>query len=250
MPLSTDILKQLFAELEEAGPFVLASSEDANYFRKTLSTKKTTEKQVEPVVLQVKPPPPLPQVPTLEKKGEEVKEKALLPPSLPPKAPSDFSTVRRILSVVSPELSILDEIPNDEIAVKISERWKTKNQSAPISILLYQEPPEQKALLEQITTAIDIHFGPAKIVHAEKIEKDKQWGAFLSVADLKMVIVCDYTLWQLNQLMEFYKEVPANRSRVLGKVPLFLLPDLSLYLKDPQLKRSLWNALRQKCQPS
>jgi hypothetical protein len=63
---------------------------------------------------------------------------------------------------------------------------------------------------------------------------------------LKWVIVCDYSLWQLRGLMQFYKETPAQGTRMLGNVPIFLLPDLSLYLKDPLLKRSLWKALCQK----
>jgi len=60
---------------------------------------------------------------------------------------------------------------------------------------------------------------------------------------LKLIIVCDYTLWQLPNLMQFYKETPAQKTRQLGEKSLFLLPDLSLYLKDPLLKRSLWKAL-------
>ncbi|MBU6383881.1 MAG: hypothetical protein KGQ49_01080 [Verrucomicrobia bacterium] len=164
-----------------------------------------------------------------------------------PKPTAQFAGVRNILSVVAPELAILDEIPNDALAKKLSERWKTKNQTAPISILTFQEPEEQKRLLEEIARALDVYFGPAKLVSAEKIEKEKQWDAFLSVEGLKLVVVCDYTLWQLNHLMQFYKETPAQGIRMLSQVPLFLLPDLSLYLKDASLKRSLWKALCQKC---
>jgi hypothetical protein len=187
--------------------------------------------QADKIVVKPQPAPPAIPAPKIEE-----------PP--PPRINSDLSSVRNVLSVVAPELAILNEIPSDATAKKISERWKTKNLSAPISILLLNEPPEQRALLEQIALALDVVFGPAKIVHAEGIEKEKQWSQFLSVADLKSVIVCDYTLWQLNGLMQFYKE--AQGMRTLGTVPLFLLPDLSLYLKDPLLKRSLWKALCQK----
>ena len=253
MRFTSDQLNQLIGHLKEAGPYILASSEDADFYRRAFKKPlKETEKKSEST------PPPLASIPKVvvepvEKPKEPLKQTSIeelpepRPTPISKKAPSDFITVRNILSIVAPELNVIEEIPNDEIALKISERWKTKNQSAPISILLFQEPTEQRKLLEQITQAIDVYFGPAKIVHAEKIEKDKQWGAFLSVDDLKMVIVCDYTLWQLNHLLEYYKEVPASRSRVLGKVPLFLLPDLSLYLKNSELKRSLWNALREKC---
>lgn len=249
MPLPNDTLNLLVEYIKEQGPYVLASPEDADYFRnakRKMQNAKVEERKIEvplplppkPVIKYEPPPPPAPKPVVIA--APVVKEEAPAKPSF------DLSGVRNILSVVAPELAILNEIPSDILAKKISERWKTKNQSAPISILVYQEPPEQRALLDQVARALDVYFGPAKIVQAEGIEKDKQWGAFLSVADLKMVIVCDYTLWQLNGLMQSYKETPAQGVRVLGNVPIFLLPDLSLYLKDSLLKRSLWKALCQK----
>jgi hypothetical protein len=150
---------------------------------------------------------------------------------------------KTVMSKVAPELHILSEVPSDAMARKIASRWKTKNLSAPITILSYQEIPEQKALLEQITLALDVHFCPAKLVSAETIEKEQQWEAFLSVDELRLIITCDYTLWQMPGLLKFYKESPSRRQ--IGEKDLFLLPDLSLYLKDPLLKRSLWKALNQ-----
>lgn len=252
MHLDESTVNQILELLREAGPAVFAAPEDADYFRKSTKPLPPEPKKSEPVFI---PPQPAPQPAPQPPKPEVIFAPPPPPPPIPPpvklqplepKPPSDLSSIRAILSVVAPELKILNEIPSDAIAKKISERWKTKNQTAPISILLYQEPPEQRVLLEQIAKALDVYFGPAKIVSAETIEKEKQWEAFLSVADLKMVIVCDYTLWQLNGLMHFYKETPAQGIRQLGQAPLFLLPDLSLYLKDPLLKRSLWKALCQK----
>ena len=251
MPISKSALNALIEHIKEQGPAVLASPEDADYFRKVF--RKQDQEKPEPALLKPLKPAPVPAKtePVKEASSEspqpEVlkKEKKIEP--LKPIAPMNLSQVRNIISIVAPELAILDEIPSDEIGKKLSERWKTKNQSAPISILVYQEPAEQRAFLMEIAKAIDIYFGPAKIVNAEGIEKEKQWEAFLSVDELKMVIVCDYTLWQLGNLMHFYKETPAQGTRLLGNIPLFLLPDLSLYLKDALLKRSLWKALCQKC---
>lgn len=235
----SNTLNLLLEYLKEAGPYVLAAPEDAQFFRSSFRPPKPTPVVAAPVI--PKPAAPLPPPKPIEKPIVAVIEE---PPE--PKIPLNFSSIRNILSIVAPELAILNEIPSDALACKIARRWETKNQTAPISILTYQELPEQKALLEQIAVALDVYFGPAKIIQAETIEKEKQWEAFLSVADLKMVIACDYTLWQLSGLMQFYKENPAQGTRVLGQVPLFLLPDLSLYLKDPLLKRSLWKALCQK----
>jgi hypothetical protein len=157
--------------------------------------------------------------------------------------PLNFSSLKSLFQKTFPQLALPDEIPSDETAKKIAHRWKTKNQIAPISILHFSEPPKQKALLGEIVKAIDIYFGPARLINAETIEKEKQWETFLSSNNLKLVIACDYTLWQLSDLMRHYKEVPSQQTRNLANIPLFLLPDLSLYLKDPLLKRSLWKAI-------
>ncbi len=237
MSLPREIVTPLLEALREHGSGVFAMPADADFFRKSKSEVRSAPKPV--IIEKVVLPSPKP---AAVEKGAEIKPT----PSITEPVKPNFPAVRNVLSVVAPELAILNDIPSDLIARKIAERWKTKNQTAPISILIFQEPPEQRAFLEQIAKALDTYFGPAKIAYAEGIEKEKQWAAFLSVADLKLILVCDYTLWQLNGLMQFYKETPSQGTRVLGNVPLFLLPDLSLYLKDPLLKRSLWKALCQK----
>ncbi len=260
MPISKPVLDALLSAIREEGSYVLASFEDAEYFRKHFRKAEATASKWEPVP---SPPQPMPLEPVrpepvrpkpakqeqIPAKTERTQPKLQSPLEMPKQADVtlNFSSVHHLLASVAPELAILDAIPSDEIAQKLSNRWKTKSQSAPISILVYQEPLEQRVLLEEIATALDVYFGPAKIVHAEGIEKEKQWETFLSVKDLKMVIACDYTLWQLSNLMKFYKETPAQGTRLLGMTPLFLLPDLSLYLKDALLKRSLWKAICQKC---
>lgn len=238
---ATDLVKELKLLLEEEGS-PLASADDAAYFRQKWTPPK-------PVAVETPPPAPIPKPAPVV-----VAPPPPIPPPEPPKAPAvqhpptptSFEEIRRVVNKVYPELKIIPEIPNDAIAKKIAQRWKTKNQAAPISILSLNEPKEQRALLEQIAIALDVYFGPARLIEAEGIEKEKQWEAFLSVEGLKLIVACDYTLWQLHNLMKSFKEIPAQGIRTLGSVPILLLPDLSLYLKDPQLKRSLWKALCQK----
>ena len=150
------------------------------------------------------------------------------------------------MSKIAPQLAFLSEIPSDAKARQIAQRWKTKNQSAPISLLFLNEPLQQQRFLTNLASALDVIFGPARLINAEGIEKESQWEAFLSVPELKLVIICDYALWQMPHLLQFYREVPNQTQRFLLNKPLMLLPDLTLYLKDPQLKRSLWKALCQK----
>jgi hypothetical protein len=267
-PRSTETLTLIRDTLallkEEAPPFLLTTQEDADYFRKLAKTPTPAPIEIpksQPAPQKSAPPPlrpieekkiaPIPPAPEPVKPLLPVKLPLLLKEEPPPHREEDlqkysnFSDLKEIFSKIAPGFSILSQIPSDAIAKKLSTRWKTKNQTAPITLLSFQEPPQQRALLEQIAKALDVYFGPVRLVNAESIEKEKQWEAFLSVSELKLVIACDYTLWQLSGLMQTYKENPTQGTRCLGKVPLFLLPDLSLYLKDPLLKRSLWKALNQ-----
>lgn len=249
------LIHSTFLLLEEHGEF-LVSPEDAAYFRAFVAKKKTEVSSPPQYSKPTSQPKQIPKTP--EKRaapifcpegGTQIQSQIPKPwrsPPVPYKNTwlSDFYT---IFTKIAPGLPILSDIPNDERARKIAFHWKTKNQSAPISILVGSEHAEHRVFLEAVKTALDVYFGPAKCIDAETIEKEKQWDSFLSATGLKLIIICDSTLWQLHHLRQFYKEVPASKTRVLQDIPLFLLPDLSLYLKDPPLKRSLWKALCQKC---
>jgi hypothetical protein len=280
-----DLIHSFQTYLEEESPTAfLSTPEDAQYFRNAVRKRRAEGKaedaeKIEPPSRERAMPQPLKKVfeppfsspiePRLEPKKELLQPSQIALEEPEPKSPPPFvekptpkraeslaaeksiaraslADVRKIFAPLFPQFPLLDSIPSDAIAIKIAERWKTKNKTAPISILSLNEPPEQRTLLEQIAKAIDATFAPARVIGAEPIEKEKQWEAFLSAPGLKAAIACDSTLWQLNHLMSYYKENPAQGNRTLGSIPLFLLPDLSLYLKDPLLKRSLWKALCQK----
>ncbi len=240
-----EIIGQALALLREEGS-ILASPEDALYFRQTFKKAEAKEiavpavrqtslpKRIEPTPLPA-PPKPVEEVPPQKAPFRSEVEKTI--------EPVNFQALKILFQRFFPQVAVLDLIPNDALAKRMAYRWKTKNQVAPISILFLSEPPKQKELLSEIVRAIDVYFGPARFVNAEAIEKENQWETFLGSPELKWVIVCDYTLWQLSSLMRHYKEMPSQQLRFLGTTPLFLLPDLSLYLKDPLLKRSLWKSL-------
>ena len=232
--------------LEDCADPILSDPANCDYFRKKVKrTPPPVKKAVEPL-----PPPPAPPVAVYIPPPTPPQPKIETPPEVihtppPPKKRESLNTLRSLFAKIAPECAILDEIPSDALAKKIANRWKTKNQIAPITLISYQENPDQRLLLEEIVKALDVYFGPATILAADPIEQAKDWKTFLSATELKLVILCDYTLWQLQNLRTFYKETPAQNHRQLGDKPLLMLPDLSLYLKDPLLKRSLWKALCQ-----
>jgi hypothetical protein len=244
------ILLRDVASLLKEETLILASPEDAQYFRNHYKKSGPPPKKTEPVPPRATPPViVVPPVEVVIKQAPIPQQEAPPPPAWrqEPLATAtetlDPSSFKSLFAKIAPGMPILEQIPSDATAKKIGERWKTRNQTAPLSILYCNEPPEQKMLLEEIAKALDVYFGPARLVAAETIEKEKQWEAFLAVPALKMIFACDYTLWQLQDLMRFYKETPAAGTRTLGNIPLFLFPDMTLYLKDPLLKRSLWKAI-------
>ena len=189
-----------------------------------------------------------PEIPPLKEAQKQELPKAPAPPEfsqapLPKKAPS--SLFRPIFAKIAPHIATIDEIPKDTLAKQIATRWKTRNLAHPISVISYSESPPHKLFLSEISSALNIYFAPAQLIEAETIEAEKQWEFFLATKDLKLIVICDATLWQLHNLRKFYKEIPAQGVRKLDNIPVFLLPDLSLYLKDPKLKRSLWKTLCQ-----
>ena len=231
---------------------IYASREDCDYFRSIYSRPQA----VEPIPLKTPPPAPKfqPLSPPVIIKAtpvftppKEVYPSAQIPLESPrPPEQEDFSDLGKLFAKIAPALPLLWEVPGDAAARQHAQRWKTRNQAAKFSFLLFQEPEPQKELLKNLKEAVETVFGGARIVSAESIEKEKQWEAFLLSPDLRIAILCDYSLWQMPNLLQFYRELPTRAERFLLNTPLFLLPDLSLYLKDPLLKRSLWKALCQK----
>lgn len=245
-------LKSLLAE----SPTILASEQDISYFRnrsqKTSILKthpqppptiKPTPIASPPIIKTIEKAPPKPPVESAPKKEEKVVEPPII--EAPPSEMPHFGTLRAILQKIAPQLTLISEIPDDTIAKKKANQWKTKNQATPISIFYSQESPAHKELLNGLAKAIDIYFGPSHLIHADPIEKENNWDTFLSTPHLQWVILCDSSLWQMPNLMRHYRENPHQKMRTLKDKRLFLLPDLSLYLKDPLLKRSLWKGLCQ-----
>lgn len=212
---------------------------------------KVEEKQVQPSpVLPSKellelPSTPVPTSPPVAVKVEE-KQVVQAPrierqKSIPSGELDSFDDLKKLLHSILPELRIASTIPTDKEAKKISERYLYKNQAERVTLLVANEPAKERLFLENLGKAIG-----AKIVPMDQIEKKDEWDSFLSAPHLKLLIACDYSIWEQKNLMKHYKEIPSKSETLLGNVSLFMLGNLSLYFKEPLLKRSLWKALCQK----
>jgi len=196
--------------------------------------KKPVVAKLKPSTISSPPPKKPKSIPTFQIENS---------PALPPNILND---IEPFFKKIAPDLQTFKEVPDDLSAKRISEKWKYKTQAAEISILSLQESPKDHIFLTEIAHAIDNYFYPSRVIATLPLEKNKGWGNFLAAPQLKLIIICDYAISQLPDLLKHYKEYPSKSQSFLAKVPLFMLPDLSLYYKDGTLKRSLWKALCQK----
>ncbi|MCP5505799.1 MAG: hypothetical protein H7A38_02825 [Chlamydiales bacterium] len=176
-------------------------------------------------------PPPPSSKPALKKGVFDVE----IPKSPPPESTEG---VRKILREIAPELYLHDKPLSDYKAKRIKEAWKEKRGTPAIPILF--QGSQYRKFVEKIAKAIDTVYGSCRLV---EITTGKKWDDFLESDGLKLIIAPDLFIFGNKELLPFYQETPQQKIRKLGNIPLLLLPDLSLYFKDPYLKRSLWNVI-------
>lgn len=179
---------------------------------------------------------PLPPVPDQEKEepGKTFIELEI-PKSSPPQPNEE---TRKILKEIAPDLYYHESIPSDYKAKRIKEAWKEKRSTPAIPILF--QGMQFRSFVQRIAKAIDTVYGSCRLV---EITPQKKWDLFLESENLKLIIAPDTLIFGNKELLPFYQETPQQKKRTLGTIPLLLLPDLSLYYKDPYLKRSLWNVI-------
>ena len=194
-------------------------------------TTPPLEPKAKPIPYVVQPPSPL-------KKKEQKDLFFELEPTPAPRAEANL-TVRKILKEVDPELYLHESVPSDHKAKRIKEAWKEKRDTPAIPILFQGQ--KHRSFIANIAKAIDVLYGSCRIL---EIEPTKKWDLFLESENLKLIIAPDSMIFGTKEILPFYQENPQQNSRKLGKVPLLLLPDLSLYFKDPYLKRALWNVIK------
>ena len=259
--------KSCILDLEEKD--FLLSKEDAQFFQKkpqlkaTKVEKKTTfpkytppsiKPQVKNICFDEKKELTIPQKNSrLEERVAQkitTKEKENLPPQKakfislykPEKKSFVSDEIQKIIKEISPHFEIVEKIPDDREAKQIAQAYKLKKTAADITILSFKESPQGILFLQNLAKALDVLFAPTKIVNAYVLEKDAAWDYFLS-QNIKLIIACDYSIWNLANLIKYYRENKQEKTHYLKDTQLFMLPDISLYLKEPTLKKSLLTSL-------
>jgi hypothetical protein len=200
---------------------------------------------IEPIQLEPLPLVPTPIVQSSTTNKEKTSTFTLHPPS--PIQKDTMQDMRAIIKKAAPSLTLFSSPPSDEKAKKIKNAWKEQSKIPDIPILATKGP--SLPFLTHVAKAIELHFFPSKVIDVTTLEQNNSWDVFLNTTNLKMIIAPDSVVWSCKNLMRYYHEFPNKKERYLGKIPLILLPDPSLYTKDPSLKRPLWNLLCQVLKP-
>lgn len=266
-----DTTLKYLEQIQEETPYVLSSFLPPPVIKKTPPVEETTSDipVISPILLERAPQECVPKAPVspsqavqvpsassspaLREEHKEPRPSASRSPVLftlhpqKPLHPDPMQDLRALVAKSAPSLKLYDTVPSDKEAKKIKSAWKEQANVPDIAIL--GSPHSSLPFLYQVAKAIELHFFSSRVIEVQHLEESNNWEAFLNTANLKIVITPDAVLWSCKQLMQYYHEFPNKKQRFLGKIPLLLLPDPSLYLKDPSLKRSLWNLLCQILQP-
>jgi len=157
--------------------------------------------------------------------------------------PRDLREYWKICSEVQSDIKLSETIPCDAKAKKTKEAWLKNHEIPPVVILSFKENEQQLAFIKNIAQAISVRLAQTKIIIATDYENENKWETLLKQPQLRLIISSDYGLYLQPNLMKFYKEDPGQNKHNLNHIPLLLLSDLSLYLKEPRLKRHLWRSI-------
>lgn len=215
--------------------------EETYRFFKERAKPQAASPQKAPVVIREIAPVPF-KLEAVRKEIAAVKIAEPPPPAeivAPQQTETDFSDIKKILQSRFPSLAILPTPPDDSEANKASEN---KSGSEVIILSFDKQTP---LFLKNLACAITQEIAPCTILPASRLENEKAWENLLRQKQLKLLLSTDYGLFSLPNAMQYYREVPKQAKSFLGNIPLLLLTDLSLYLKEPKLKPTLWRAICQ-----
>ena len=182
-------------------------------------------------------PKPTPKLAT----QEPIQPSFTLTPPLPPAAAS-LQATKTLITQLFPNLPLKSEPPSDEQAKKIKTSWQTKQNISEVALLI--QTGQFTSFFSALSQAISLCLAPAKTFCIEPLERENKWEVFLTAKQLRLILIPDAALFASKNLLPYTRELPQKNARFLKDVPLLLLPDPSLYLKDPLLKRSLWTLIQ------
>ncbi len=185
------------------------------------------------------------------KKENKLKELPKEDLSLPKKEESTHKIVSShqqeefffLMRSVAPTLPLHASPSSDVKAHEKKKAWKWFLELPEIALLFPHYGKEEDLFLTQVSQAIHHHFSSSRMIDLKKIEKSSQAEMLFQAKKVKWIITTKNVLHSSPFLLKRLRQIQQTGESFLHDVPLILIEDPSLYLKNPELKRDLWKTL-------
>lgn len=224
---------------------IFAETESYQHFKEHIQEIQTKPRPSPAIVPQPLPIPPktsitlppepkkAPVPPVFEKRISAPPQPQAMALDKPPETkPDSFETMRALYKQLMPHKVIIDKIPDDSEAIKQSSLWKQKKDCA-VAILSFNESTNHRNFLQNLARAIESLNISAEVFKAESLEISKE---------MRLMIAPEKLFRDSPKLMQTFRETPAGY--FLEHIPLLLVPEIEVYLKDAKQKSLLWNRLK------
>jgi hypothetical protein len=155
---------------------------------------------------------------------------------------TNLQHIRMIMEKLAPNI-LEEDIPDDEEAKLISQKWKYASKASEITIICATQNTQQQIVLKNLAKALSISLLTATFIDPNTIEKDDIWKEFLSADILKFIIIDDNTINNLPNLKKYYRQIPTTGENFLKHTPVISIPHPSYIIQNPLSKASLWKNL-------
>lgn len=156
----------------------------------------------------------------------------------------DLNDIKQAVLIHLPGQKVIDEILSDQSVKSTFANWKDSALASEVVILSFNDNSKQNAFLFNIALAIKHQLASATVVSALQIDQEQGWEQLLQSKKLRLIIAAGHAIQAIPGAMQYYREMPKQGKSFLSKAPLYLISDIALYFKEPQLKSSLWQVLR------
>jgi hypothetical protein len=152
---------------------------------------------------------------------------------LPKSDEASFQDIAKEIKEKFPFFSIIEKYPLS------LDDFKEKEFS-PIMLLIFKEKGEEQKFLENLQIALSATLYKTSLWPASQLENEKKWDDLFQSLEVKLILMTEEILNAYPSLFQHYREIPKSEKKFLGKVPVIILPALSIYKKEPLLKKSLF----------
>lgn len=131
----------------------------------------------------------------------------------------------------------------ESLSLKLKNIKTVKEEIFSVIILSHNEAKKSLSLLKNLKEAISLCLGPARLVHACELLTEIDREAIFNSSTIHLMIATKQSLLIDPSFISSNSESPEGERFYLGKIPLLILSDPSLYLRQPELKSRLWREI-------